>query len=330
MKTRDRDENLLKEVLIKNLDLTSRARFHFETPISNDLPVRIDILIEDVKRKVLVELCHTASWEKLSHLLLARELEINVTDTIVAGRIIPDSIQRGAGQLKIDVIHLPENIFIQKENKRPRGKLTSEKAWRIILHLIERSPCSIRSISRSEGISYGWTHGVITNLISRDIVDRKNNLIEIADQDNLLNAVAWERPLKDLEDFEIVTSFDSTHDLARTLTDWSERRRFPAVMCAYIASNLHFGLGIRSDLVQCYISDIETREIIRNEFSSNNDKGIKLKIFNPDRDVNDDSIVIDGIRITSKEQTVLDIAGLGYSGKDLLIEMVKNYGADSS
>ena len=329
MKYREKDTELLKEILREELHLSNKAGFYFEIPVSNDFPVRADIVIEDRKKRILIELCRTASWDKLSHLLLVRDLDQRSDEVIMAGKLIPDSIKRAAEKLNVGILHLPEDIFIIKENLRPRGKLTSEKAWKIILHLLEEGPCSIRSISKSKNISYGWTHGVITNLISREIVDRKGNLVEISDPGVLFNAIAWERPLKDLEELEITTSFDSTHDLARTLTDWSEKRESPAVMCAYIASTLHFGIGVKGDMVQCYIHDSKTMETLKREFSSDLKNGIKLKVFKPDRNVLDESLIVDRIRITSKIQTVLDVAGLGYSGRDLLIEMVRSYGANS-
>lgn len=330
MKSRTKDNDLLKEILRKDLQLSDRARFHFELQISRDYRIKSDIVIEDGGRRIFVELSRTASWDKLSHILLIRGLAEDKSEILLACRLIPDSIQRAADQLEINTFHLPDNLFIRKDNLRPRGKITSEKAWKIILHLIEKQPCSIRSISTTENISYGWTHGVITNLISREIVNQRGNLVEIADMSGLLNAVAWERPLKDLEEFEIITPFDSTHDLSRTLTSWSEKRGSPVIQCAYTAATLHFGLGLRSDLVHCYIEDRGTRDIVRNEFYSGNGDGIKLKVLKPDRNVIDDSVIIDGIRITSKKNTVLDLAGLGYPGRDLLDEVVKLYGADST
>lgn len=330
MTVRSKDIELLRETLRKELLLSNRARFHLDIRVSTEYPVRVDLMIEEGDKRIIVEFCRTASWDKLSHLLLVKELDKNVSKVILAGRLFPDSILRAAKLLKVGIIQLPDNIFIQKDNLRPRGKLTSEKAWKIILYLFEKGPCSIRSISKSNNISYGWTHGVITNLIARDFVDQNGNLVKITDMQGLLNAVAWERPLKELEKTEITTSFYSTNDLARTLTAWAERRGSTVVMCAYIASTLHFGLGVRSDMVQCYIDDMGTMETVRREFSSEIKNGIKLKIYKPDRNVLDNSLTMDKIRITSKDQTVLDIAGLGYSGRDLLLEMVRSYGANST
>ena len=50
----------------------------------------------------------------------------------------------------------------------------------------------------------------------------------------------------------------------------------------------------------------------------------------PDRIVFDNnSEIIDGVSVTSREQTLLDVAGLGYSGRDLLNDMMEQYGTDS-
>lgn len=330
MKIRDKDRDRLKGFLKEELDLSKRARFHFDMRISSEFGVTADLLIEDENRRIVTGLFHKPTWNNLAQLLLIRELDRDPDEILVASKIIPDTIRKGAEQLNIGVLNLPDHIFIMREGKRPRGKLTSEKAWRIIVHLIDKGPCSIRSISIFEDISYGWTHGVITNLISRGIADRRGDLVEINNIRDLMNAVAWERPLKDLEGYEILTSFNSPHDLARTLTDWSERRGHPAVFTAYMATTLQFGLGRRGDLVHCYVDDERTRDIIRREFSEKIENGVKLKVLIPDRDVIPCSKVKDGVRVTSREQTLLDVAGLGYSGRDLLIEMVRTYGADST
>ena len=329
MKIREKDKEELKRFLKEEIDLSEKARFHFDMPISSELSVRADLMVEDKNRKIVMGLFQKPTWGSLGQLLLIKELDKRAVDLIIASKIVPDQIRKGADHLNIRIIDLPDDIFVKNESKRPRGKLTSEKAWRIILHLIRKGPCSIRSISISENVSYGWTHGVVTNLISRGIVDQRGNLVEIMDTKDLMNAITWERPLKDLEEIEIVTSFDSAHDLARTLTDWSRKRGTPAVIAGYMASTLQFGLGRRGDLIHCYMDDDATRRIIKSEFSGETD-GVKLKVLLPDRDVVSSSEWKDGVRITSKEQTILDIAGLGYSGRDLLIELVRSYGADST
>jgi hypothetical protein len=46
-------------------------------------------------------------------------------------------------------------------------------------------------------------------------------------------------------------------------------------------------------------------------------------LYSPDRDVERDAIKISNLSITSKEQTILDLAGLGYQSRDLLFLLVK-------
>ena len=128
MKYREKDTELLKEILREELHLSNKAGFYFEIPVSNDFPVRADIVIEDRKKRILIELCRTASWDKLSHLLLVRDLDQRSDEVIMAGKLIPDSIKRAAEKLNVGILHLPEDIFIIKENLRPRGK---------------RNPCSL-------------------------------------------------------------------------------------------------------------------------------------------------------------------------------------------
>ena len=330
MKISEKDKEELKEFLKEELGLSIRSMFYFDMRISSEFSVRADLLIGDGDRRIVIGLFHKPSWDSLAQLLLIRELDKNLNEIMVASKIVPDSIRKGADHLKIGILDLPNDIFIEKETRRPRGKLTSEKAWRIIIHLMRKGPCSIRSISISEDISYGWTHGVITNLISRGLVERRGDLVELTNLMDLMNAAAWERPLKDMESYEIHTSFDSPHDLARTLSDWSERRGDPVVITAYMAATLQFGLGRRGDLIHCYADDERTRKIIKREFSGDMKDGVRLKVLLPDRDVISRSEVNDGVRVSSREQTLLDVAGLGYSGRDLLIEMVRTYGANST
>ena len=52
---------------------------------------------------------------------------------------------------------------------------------------------------------------------------------------------------------------------------------------------------------------------------------IKPWIYTTDRDVFSDTKEIESVTVTSPAQTLLDIAGLGYSGLDIAKVMVDNY-----
>ncbi|MCK5774192.1 MAG: hypothetical protein KAH57_10430 [Thermoplasmata archaeon] len=319
----------IKKLLLYKLDIGKGARFQFNRKLSNEYPVPSNLIIESTEKTVFVEIVHTTSWKNLSNLLLLENLNNTPSRLVIISRIFPDHIRRSAKILKIELIPLPEDVLVIKNDKRPSGKITSEKAWRIILALMRLGPCSIRRISVSENISYGWTYGVIGNLISRNIVDRINNKVEITNTKDLFNAVAWERPFKELEKLQIRTSFESSHDLSRTLTSWAHDRGDLLVMCGYSAASIQYGYGVRNDLIQCYVPDDGTLKALEREFSVDDTDGVTIIVFKPDRNVSDSAVIVDEVLVTNRYQTLLDVAGMGFSGYDLLDSMVREYGTDS-
>ena len=330
MKLTPKDSPALENIIRNEINLSKNAVFHFERVLNEKYPIRPDIQISDKKHIYFVEITHTASWETLSKLLLYQKLWKKPTVVVLAAKVIPDSIYSAAKELDVRIIQLPHDISVSQSNVKPRGKIASDKAWRVITHLLRAGPCSIRSISQEENVSYAWTHRTVKSLISRGVVNQKGNRVEIGDVKNLFDAVAWERPLKELQIDEITTSFDSTHELAKTLTRASEKWEDPIVFGVYTAATLQFGYGLRSDLVYCYVSSKNTAEILRKEYQDIKLKeGIKIIVLHADRDVFTNAEIIDGVKITSRSQTLLDVAGLGYSGRDLLNHMVKVYGTNS-
>ena len=323
------DMEAIKRLLLDKVDIGSETRFMFNNKMSNEYPVSSDLMIVSKNKTIFVEIGYTASWKDLSNLLLLRELYHDPCHLVLISKVIPDHIKRSAIDLKIEMISLPEDVLVRKVDKRPNGKITSEKAWKVILALLKLGPCSIRSISIAENISYGWTYGVIGNLISRNIVDRINNKVKIVNTKDLFNAVSWERPFKDLEKVQIRTSFESSHDLSRTLTSWAQEKGEVLVMCGYSAASLQYGYGVRSDMVQCYIPEERTLKSLQREFSVEGPVSVTINIFKPDRNISDSAVVMDEILVTSREQTLLDVAGMGFSGLDLLDHMVREYAADS-
>ena len=331
MKLLGDDVETIKELIRHELKLGNKADFQFERYLSNEFPIAPDIQIKDKNKIYYVEIKRKASWDVISRLLLYQKLQNESASIVLAAKVIPNSIRLAANKAGVILIQLTHDVEVKKKDYKPRGKLTSEKAWKIVMHLIKVKRCSIRSISQDEDISYAWTHGVVKNLISRGIVIQKGNIIELADVKSLLNAVAWERPIKDLQWEEITTSFESTHDLAQTLTESYSEGIDRVIFAVYTAATLQFGYGVRSDTVYCYATSGKVVRDIKKEYSSVDPKeGIKLIILKPDRIILDHSNkIINGVLVTSREQTLLDVAGLGYSGRDLLNNMVEQYGTNS-
>jgi len=55
--------------------------------------------------------------------------------------------------------------------------------------------------------------------------------------------------------------------------------------------------------------------------------GVTIRLYTPDRDVFDGARELEGVKVVSPAQTLLDTAGLGYSGKDVTMKMVEEYAA---
>ena len=319
MKLTPKDSPALENIIRNKINLSKNAKFYYDRVLNEKYPIRSDIQIIDNEIVYFVEITHTASWETLSKLLLYQKILKKPTVLVLAAKVIPDSIYSAADEVDVRIIQLPHDISVVQTNVKPRGKITSDKAWRVITHLLRFGPCSIRSISQKENVSYAWAHNTVKSLISRGIINQKGNLIEIEDVKDLFNAVAWERPLRVLEFAEITTSFESAFELARTMTTASEIQKEKIAFGAYIAASLQFGYGIRSDLVYCYVPSKDAGVILTNEYRSDaQSKGIKLILLLADRDVFSDSDTLDGVKVTSQNQTLLDLAGLGYSGLDAL------------
>ena len=330
MKLNPKDSVALEKLIRRELGLSERAGVKFENRISDRFPVKADIQIKDKNETYIVEIKHTASLDALSHLLLYQRLIGKTAKTVIAAKVISDTIHEAAKEIDAEVIQLPHDIVVSQSNVKPRGKITSDKAWKVISHIIREGPCSIRSASKEENVSYAWTHRTVKSLLARGIVKQEGYEVEIADINDLLNAIAWERPLKDLQIDEISTSFESTHELAKTITrsleDWNQK----VVFGVYTAATLQFGYGVRRDAVYCYVSSKDTAEVLRDNYQDAKLKRVvKIIVLQSDRDVFTNAEIIDGVKITPRRQTILDVAGLGYSGRDLLNNMVEQYGTDS-
>jgi len=313
----------IKEILEKELNISRNSFYSFDQRIE---PTSIgpDITIQDGGVVYYINVNRKADWNSIARLFLFRELGEKNARLVLMSRVIPSSIHNQTGRIGVTLINLPRSFNIKDDEKRTHGKVTSVLAWKLIYGLIVSDNRSIRDLSRTEKVSYAWSHQVIDNLITQGIAERNGNRVYLKNLPSLLNAVAWERPFNKLEMERIVTDFDSTMDLARTISGSDPRDNL--IFCGYLAATLHFGIGIRSDLIQAYILDNDTIDQIRSDYSNNSKRGVSLYLYSPDRDIGKGSLTRSGVRITSREQTVLDLAGMGYQSRDVLDPVVKKIG----
>jgi len=113
----------------------------------------------------------------------------------------------------IEVLELPYEMEIHREKGLPtrKGKMTSEKAWRVISRLLKEKGISIRKLSIEENVSYAWSHATVQNLLSRGLASKKGNYVMIKDIPQLLNGIAWERPFEELFYDEIYVDYENVY-----------------------------------------------------------------------------------------------------------------------
>ena len=183
---------------------------------------------------------------------------------------------------------------------------------------------SIRQLSLLEKVSYGWAHATIKSLLSQGVVTKKENYISISDTNKLLNGVAWERPFENLFADEINIDYQDAFKAASELSWILKNKEIKFAFTSYTAAGLYTGYAVRHDTVYLYLEKKEM-DFFKNTFRETEKQGIKARIYTPDRDVFVDAREKEGILVVSPSQALLDLAGLGYSGRDITKAMVDKY-----
>lgn len=300
---------------------------------SLDLPLRPDAILEEndsiyiieIKSKATIDMI--ARMNLLRNLLLQNENKRRIIRLVIAAKSFSEREKRIMEILDIIMVKLPWSFkpSIDKQFNSKTSRITSDKSWKIVSRLLKEKKTSIRQLSILEKISYGWTHKTIQSLILQNIVKQDHNQVSISNVDKLLNGVAWERPLINLKSHEIQIHFNDSMYAAREITEaFAIQANIPLGFTSYTAATLYTGYGVRNDAVYLYLKD-EHMDYFRELFESPSASGIKAIIYRPDRDVFQDTLEKEGIRIVSAAQTLLDLAGMGYSAMDITKEMVLMY-----
>ena len=320
--------NSIQDVLFHALNLSQDARFEKDGLVDKEeTTLQIDYLIRDKNKTFYVEIANTASIQHLSRLALIK-LVLTKEDTehvfVLAAKHTPVSVIELAGRLNILTIQLPYSIPIF-DSKDDGGRITTEKAWKAVTEILSLEMTSINSISKRSAISYGWTHRIVNRLVDRKLATRNHDFIRISDEGGLLNAVAMERPLIELNCGVIQSDFESSFDAAVDLTKGLQESGWKFAFTAYTAASIYTGYSVRHDAVYIYIESREKFLELKKEEKKVLGR-IRIHVYLPDRDVFSSSAMKNGIRIVSKPQALLDIAGMGLSGRDLALQMMRTYG----
>ncbi|VVB85369.1 Uncharacterised protein [uncultured archaeon] len=330
----DNPENqALIEIIRTTLNLSDSAVV-IKEPISKKAwsPIEVDLVIEDNAIKYFIEIKSKVRVDSIARLVLLKELlkkqekDISNISLVIASKIIPPIVEEIANQLGIKLVPIPHNIGIathQYDYFPNKIKITSEKSWKIITRLLKEKMTSIRQLSLLEKVSYGWAYATIQSLISQGIVTKKGNYVTFSDINKLLNGIGWERPFENLFVGEINIEYDDAFKAAQNLTYMLKNKRIKFAFTSYTAGGLYTGYAIRYDTVYLYLERKEIDFFIKT-FKAER-QGIKVRIYAPDRDIFYDVREKESVQVVPPGQTLLDLAGLGYSGRDITKALVDKY-----
>jgi hypothetical protein len=295
------------------------------------LPLRPDLVVQDGGQVYVVEIKGAVvTIDTIARMQLLRHLLLKKTDRqiqlVLAAKTINLREEDLARDLGIRFIKLPWAISTPKgkDYTSTKIRITSAKSWKIVSRLLWEKSTSIRQLALREKVSYAWAHKVIEVLLEQNVVKKEEGYVTIADVNNLLNGIAWERPLKNLQAEEIPIRFASSHGAAQEITRNLKGEDIPFAFNSFTAGGLYTGYAFRQDAVYLYI---EKKQIdrFREQFGDNNTSGVRAVLYVPDRDVFPDVRELESVVVTSPSQTLLDLAGLGYSAMDLTKVMAEKY-----
>ena len=286
-----------KAFIRDQLNLTSSAEeidlvTMYDT-FSLDIPIRPDSVFKDGQTLYFVEIKSSAvSIDSIARMNLLRELwgkrqpgprDIQL---VIAAKWFYEREERLAKELGIRLIKLPWALETSpnKEYTSTGMKITTDKSWKIVTRLLKEKNTSIRQLALKEHISYGWAHKVIGMLLEQNVVKKENGYVTIADVKNLLNGVAWERPMKNLQAGEFFINFSGSHTAAKEISRTLKEQKIPFAFTTYTAGGLYTAYAFRQDAVYLYLKR-ETISQFKENFSTENDNSIRAVIYAPDRDV---------------------------------------------
>lgn len=296
------------------------------------LPLRPDLVFKGRGRIYFVEIKQTRpSIDTIARMNLQRELwqkepGRQPVQLVLATKTINAREEMLAQNLDIRIIRIPWSVSTPQahEFRSSKIRISSQKSWRIVTRLIREKNTSIRQLALKENVSYAWAHRVIGILHEQNVVKKEGGYVSISDMKNLLNGIAWERPMKNLEAAEIPIDFTGSHSAAQEITRALRMEKIPFAFTTYTAGGLYTSFAIRQDLVSLYLEkDAIAR--FRENFGTQKENTIRAVIYTPDRDVFTEAGERESVMVTSPSQTLLDLAGLGYGARDLTIAMAEMY-----
>ena len=299
--------------------------------------VILDYVLEENDKIYVIDVKKRVSTVAVAQFYVAMELmssDVAVQEKehifVIAGQDVDPIAWKLADRLGMRVQKLIaplSNLEKYDFSEPPSIKLTSEKAWRPIVTLLRFQPTSIYDVKKRSAVSYGQAHRVVSYLKSRDLILQKGNYVSISNFKPILNAVFWERPLSSLVAKQIYVDVEKTDNIPIEISDKLHEYKIKHAFTGLLAYEKFFG-GIRSATpIELYadVSNPSFQELI-DELAQTSYRAPNLFICKPDRDVFSDGKTIDGLRLVSAEQLLLDLSGGDNIAIQYATEVVKHLG----
>lgn len=196
-------------------------------------------------------------------------------------------------------------------------KLTSPQTFKIVKYVLKAKEFTQLELSEKLGVSLGRVNRVIVWMKSRGFVERKGKKYQLLNPVNLLRAIVLTRSFIDMEAIFMTNTTLDKEGVIRLVKEAG------GVLCLGSALEKYGGF-FRAGDVSFYLKNYSRdSEKIKKKLSPYKGGILKVVCFSPDFDVEEDAVKIDGVKVTSKVQTVIDMFcdNKAYYAKDLLAEL---------
>ncbi len=329
------EEEKLLYFLSKKLVIDPSASVAFNVQFyPSNANLLFDAVVKNGNETIYVEIKRRISLESIfrfnSYKDLVDQQEVARAKFVFLAVFVGNDIRDIAKKLKIIIIELPASSLSEVTYENPRyspSKITSKRSFDVIYQMLSSGPSTIMAISQASGVSYGWTHGIVTRLIEIGIVERKFGLYKVADVNKLLDSIAYERPIGSITSREYWTDSDDILKFARDVSSMAKIKGERVAFMGPTASILYDPYYVKSDTLYVYM---EPRQIVSlaDELHLRRSGNLKVLVYLPDRDVFSDSKKLDGVTLTSQKQLLLDLASFGVLYRELFKRRVERIGIE--
>ena len=201
-------------------------------------------------------------------------------------------------------------------------KLISPKAYKAIKYLLGHKRTNILEISRETGVAYGWANDVVNFLYDRGIVSKGWRRCELKDPLQLLEIIAYERPIsklvKDSFQLEVLSIAEGEELLKRVCKE----RKVKYGLTVFSGLKRFYEYYIAFPEIHAYVSDQQIKKYLPQGLGP-----ITLTLLRPDQqDILNETKIIDDFSVCSPTQVVIDLfcSGVGRDGAMKFLEVIRD------